>query len=52
MKFSSFLWQNFVESRQGQEWIAFFQNLGSRYEQGDEQLCRFINALGHIRGAG
>ncbi len=42
MKFSSFLWQNYVESCQGQEWIAFFQNLGSRYEQGDEQLCRFI----------
>jgi hypothetical protein len=42
MKFNSFLWQNFVESRQGQEWIAFFKTLGSRYEQGDEQLNRFV----------
>ena len=42
MKFSSFLWQNFVESSRGQEWIAFFQNLGSRYEHGDEQLDRFV----------
>ena len=42
MKSSSFLWQNYVESSQGQEWIAFFQDLGSRYEQGDEQLDRFI----------
>ena len=42
MKFSSFLWQNFVESSQGQEWIAFFQDLGTRYEHSDIQLCRFI----------
>jgi hypothetical protein len=44
VKFNSFLWQNFVESRQGQDWIAFFQNLGSRYEQSDEQLSHFIES--------
>jgi len=42
VEFNSFLWQNFVESSQGREWIAFFQNLRARYEQGDEQLSRFI----------
>ena len=42
MKFNSFLWQNFLESKRGQEWIAFFQNLGSRYESQDEQLVSFI----------
>lgn len=42
MRFNSFLWQNFVESRQGQEWIAFFRDLGARYEHSDEQLGHFI----------
>jgi hypothetical protein len=53
MKFSSFLWQNFVESSQGRESIAFFHNLQARYEKRDEQLRRFIehwSASGMIGG--
>lgn len=42
MKFNSFLWQNFTESRAGRESIEFFSNLRQRYLTKDNRLITFI----------
>jgi hypothetical protein len=42
MKLNAFLWQNFVESSKGRQWIDFFAHLKARYEHCDHDLRRFI----------
>ena len=51
MKLNAFLWQNFVESSSGRQWIDFFRHLQARYEHRDDDLRRFIGqwaALGRL----
>lgn len=42
MKLNAFLWQNFVESSTGRQWIDFFGSLKARYDHRDHNLRRFI----------
>lgn len=42
MKLNAFLWQNFVESSTGRQWIDFFGGLKARYEHRNHDLRRFI----------
>lgn len=43
MKFNSFIWNTFIESAGGREWVDFFANLKERYSKRDEKLLRFIS---------
>ena len=42
MKLNAFLWQNFLESSKGRQWIDFFSDLKALYEHRDHDLRRFI----------
>lgn len=46
MRLNPFLWNTFVESGRGREWLAFFSDLASKYQKGDETLIRFISDWG------
>lgn len=51
MNLNAFLWQNFVESSKGRQWIDFSGHLKARYERRDDDLRRFIEqwaSLGRI----
>jgi hypothetical protein len=43
MRLNSFLWNTFVESARGREWIEFFSGLRTHYAQRDEKLIQFID---------
>lgn len=43
MRLNAFLWQNFLESSKGREWIDFFSGLRGLYDEKSESLKRFIN---------
>lgn len=42
MKLNRFLWNNFLESNNGRDWLDFFNQLRLRYEKNDEKLASFI----------
>lgn len=43
MHLNAFLWQNFLESKKGQEWLDFFSHLRRHYEKESEKLKEFID---------
>lgn len=42
MQFNAFIWNTFLESSRGREWLDFFSSLQSRYNNNDESLVQFI----------